>query len=239
MQHSNALVQFSARVSEKVTPVAKGDSFIVLELGNDSWPFPIPLVKQDNQWHFDTLAGKEEILNRRVGRDELDAIRVCHAYVAAQREYALADHEGDGLLQYAQSLRSTPGKHDGLYWHVQPGEEISPLGPLIAQARSEGYTHATKIMSTNSVPFHGYFFHVLRRQGPRAPGGAYSYVINGHMVAGFGLVAWPAEWGNTGVMTFIVNQNGKVFEKNLGPKTEEIAARMKSFDPDSSWKASE
>lgn len=239
VQLSNALLHMSERFSETVVPVTNSESSITLDLGRDAWPFPIPLVKQNDQWHYDTLAGKDEILNRRVGHDELDAIRVCHAYVAAQREYESADQEGDGILQYAQSLRSTPGKHDGLYWHAQPGEETSPLGPLIAQAKAEGYTHATKIMSTNEVPFHGYFYHILRGQGSNAPGGEYNYVINGHMVAGFALVAWPAVWGNTGIMTFIVNQNNRVFEKNLGTNTDEIARAMQTYDPDSSWKPAE
>lgn len=239
VQSSNALERFSMRLSQKVAPVTNSDSRIILNLGYDAWPFPIPLVKENDQWHFDTMAGKDEILNRRIGHDELDAIRVCHTYVAAQREYASADQEGDGVMQYAQTLRSNPGKHDGLYWHAEPGEATSPLGPLIAQAKAEGYTKGTKILSTNEVPFHGYFFHILTQQGPHAPGGEYNYIINGHMVAGFGLVAWPAEWGNSGVMTFIVNQQGRVYEKNLGPNTDDLARGMTVYDPDSTWKASD
>jgi hypothetical protein len=236
VQASNGLANFSRRISEKVAPVPASDSKIELNIGFDAWPFPIPLVKGDGQWFFDTEAGQEEILNRRVGRNELDTIRVCSAYVEAQRQYASVDRMSDGVMQYAQHLRSTPGNHDGLFWHAEPGEEVSPLGPLIAAARGEGYTHQSKIMTGDQVPYHGYYFKVLTRQGRHAPGGKYDYIIHGHMVGGFALVAWPAEWGNSGVMTFIVNQEGKVFEANLGPKTASIALKMAAYDPDSDWK---
>jgi len=236
VQASNGLANFSRRISQKVAPVAKSDSKIELNLGYDAWPFPIPLVKIDGQWFFDTEAGQEEILNRRVGRNELDTIRVCRAYVDAQRQYASIDRMGDGVIQYAQHLRSTPGTHDGLYWHADAGQEASPLGPLIAGARSEGYTHESKIMTETQAPYHGYFFKVLTRQGPNAPGDKYDYIINGHMVAGFALVAWPAEWGNSGVMTFIVNQSGKVYDANLGTSTASIAAKMTAYDPGPDWK---
>jgi len=236
VQASNGLVHLSTRVSEKVTQVKQSDSFIGLELGMDAWPFPIALVKQNGQWHFDTEGGKQEILNRRIGRNELDTIRVCRAYVAAQRDYAGEDHAGSGVLEYARHLRSTPGQHDGLYWHAEPGEEMSPLGPLIALAHIEGYTHESKIMTDQQVPYQGYYFKILTRQGSRAPGGKYNYIINGHMIAGFALVAWPAEWGNSGVMTFIINQQGKVYEKNLGPETSALASKMTTFDPGPGWK---
>jgi hypothetical protein len=236
VQVSNGLAIFSRRVSEKVVAVPKSDSRLELNLGNDLWPFPIPLVVQDGQWYFDTEAGKEEILNRRIGRDELDTIRVCRACVDAQREYATTDRMGDGVIQYAQHLRSSPGTHDGLYWHAEAGEQISPLGPLIAQAHSEGYRHQSKIMTDDQVPYHGYYFKILTRQGPHAPGGKYNYIINGHMVAGFALVAWPAQWDNSGVMTFIVNQQGKVYEKNLGPDTAKLASKMTAYDPGPGWK---
>ena len=236
MQASNGLAHLAGRVSEQVTPVKQSDSFIGLELGADAWPFPIALIQQDGKWHFDTEGGKEEILNRRIGRNELDTIRVCRAYVEAQRDYASEDHTGAGVLEYARHLRSTPGQHDGLYWHAEPGEEVSPLGPLIAQAHSEGYRHESKIMTEKQVPYHGYYFKVLTRQGQRAPGGKYDYIINGHMIAGFALVAWPAEWGNSGVMTFIINQQGKVYERNLGAKTSVLAGRMTTYDPGPDWK---
>jgi hypothetical protein len=147
-----------------------------------------------------------------------------------------SDRIGDGVLQYAQQLRSSPGQHDGLYWHAEDGGEISPFGPLIAAAHVEGYRHEARIMTEEQSPYHGYYFKVLTRQGRYASGGKYSYIINGHLIAGFALVAWPAEWDNSGIMTFIVNQQGKVYEKNLGPKTAKIAAAMRVFDPDSSWK---
>jgi len=226
---------FMRRVEEKVNLVAVSDSKQVLQLGADGWPFPIPLDKQDGQWLFDTEAGKVEILNRRIGANEIGALQVCHAYVQAQREYASEDRNDDEVLEYAQHLRSTPGKHDGLYWSTRTGDELSPLGPLVAQARVEGYRHETKILTEEQSPYHGYYFRILTRQGKHAPGGKYNYIINGHMIAGFALVAWPAEWDNTGVMTFIVNQRGKVYEKNLGPKTPAIARAMTTYDPDSTW----
>ncbi len=227
---------FVRRVQEKVSLVAKSDSRQELELGADGWPFPIPLVKQDGQWCFDVEAGKEEVLNRRIGANELGAIRVCQAYVQAQREYASLDRNGDEVLEYAQHLRSTPGTHDGLYWSTRTGDELSPLGPLVAQARGEGYRRQTRILTDESSPYHGYYFKILTRQGKHAPGGKYNYIINGHMIAGFALVAWPAEWGNTGVMTFMVNQQGKVYQKNLGPKTLKAAAALTTYDPDPTWK---
>ena len=195
---------FMDRLTEKVNLVRESDSRNVLQLGADAWPFPIPLVKQDGRWFFDTRAGKEEILNRRIGQNELGAIEVCHAYVDAQREYATMDRNGDEVLEYAQRLRSTPGTRDGLYWPAQPGAELSPLGPLIAQAHVEGYRRQARIMTEDQAPYHGYYFKVLTRQGEYAPGGKYGYIINGHMIGGFALVAWPAQWGNSGVMTFMV-----------------------------------
>jgi hypothetical protein len=226
---------FMNRVKEKVNLVAAADSKQELQLGADGWSFPIPLVKQEGQWHFDVEAGKEEILNRRIGANELGAIQVCRAYVQAQREYASVDHNADEVLEYAEHLRSTPGAHDGLYWSTRTGDELSPLGPLVAQARDEGYRKQTKILTEELSPYHGYYFKILTRQGKHAPGGKYNYIINGHMIAGFALVAWPAEWGNTGVMTFIVNQRGKVYQKNLGPKTPSIANAITAYDPDNTW----
>jgi hypothetical protein len=227
---------FMNRVKEKVNLVAASDSKQELQLGADGWPFPIPVVKQDGQWHFDVEAGKEEILNRRIGANELGALQVCRAYVQAQREYSSADRNADEVLEYAQHLRSTAGAHDGLYWSTRTGDELSPLGPLVAQAHGEGYRQQTKILTEEQSPYHGYYFKILTQQGKHAPGGKYNYIINGHMVAGFALVAWPAEWDNTGVMTFIVNQRGKVYQKNLGPKTPSIANAMTAYDPDPTWK---
>ena len=236
VQASNRFVIFARRVSEKVALARESDARVTLNIGNDAWPFPIPLARRDGQWLFDTAAGREEILNRRIGMNELGAIRVCQAYVEAQREYACEDRNGDGVLQYAQYLRSNPGKHDGLYWHAAEGEEASPFGPLIAEARGEGYRKESKIMTGNQKPYHGYYFKILTRQGPHAAGGKYNYIINGRMIAGFALVAWPAQWGNSGIMTFIVNQQGQVHEKNLGPKTAAAVRAMTTYDPDPAWK---
>ena len=230
------MVVFKQRVLEKTQLVHETPTCVQVDLGNDAWPMPVPLVNRGGQWFFDAAAGKEEILNRRVGMNELAAIRVCHAYVESQRDYASEDRKGDGILEYAQHLRSSPGAHDGLYWHAEPEEEMSPFGPLIAEAHSEGYHAENKILNGNNSAYRGYVFKILTRQGSHAPGGKYDYIINGHMIAGFALIAWPAEWGNTGVMTFIVNQQDKVYQKNLGPKTAEIAASMTAYDPDPTWR---
>jgi hypothetical protein len=227
---------FVERLTEKTQWINNSESNATLTLGADGWPFPIPLVKQGAGWQFDTAAGRDEILARRIGRDELGAIAVCTAYVDAQREYAGQDRMGDGVPAYAQFLRSTPGTHDGLYWPAsQPGEELSPLGPLIAQARVEGYERTAKMLNDESAPYHGYYFKILTRQGKHAPGGKYCYLINGRMLAGFALVAWPAGWGNTGLMTFVVNQQGRVWQKNLGPKTTRTANAITLYDPDDTW----
>ena len=231
---------FVQRLTEKTQLFNHSESNVVLEIGADGWPFPIPIVKQDGQWFFDTAAGKAEVLARRIGRNEMGAINVCNAYVDAQREYASQDRMGDGVFAYAQFLRSTTGTHDGLFWPAnQAGEALSPLGPLIAQARVDGYHRTAKMLNDEQAPYHGYYFKILTRQGKLAPGGKYNYVINGRMIAGFGLVAWPAEWGNSGVMTFIVNQQGKVFQKNLGTRTVKIAKAISAYDPDATWTSAE
>ena len=237
VQASEEFNMFAQRLAEKLQIVTNSDSNILLELGGDGWPFPIPLVKEDGQWSFDTDAGKSEILKRRVGMNELGAMDVCVAYVEAQREYASQDRLGDSVPAFAQLLRSTTGTHDGLFWPTNDDEELSPLGPLITQAHGEGYHQAAKMLNDEQAPYHGYYFKILKSQGKHAAGGKYNYVINGRMIAGFGLVAWPAQWGNTGVMTFIVNQQGKVYQKNLGTKTSKIAAGMSRFNPDNQWTA--
>jgi Protein of unknown function (DUF2950) len=213
--------------------VMSGETKAVLQVGNDDWPFPIPLVKEEIGWHFDTQAGKEEILNRRIGRNELAAIEVCRAYVDAQREYYLRNPQGDALLQYAQQFASTEGSRDGLHWAAEPGEGASPLGPLIANARGEGYQ---KGGGGKPVPYHGYYYRLLKAQGPDAPGGAYDYVVSGKMLGGFALVAYPASWGNSGVMTFIVNHDGVLYQKDLGTNTAAVARAMTQFNPDNTWK---
>jgi hypothetical protein len=215
--------------------IPKGDDRFVVNLGDQNWPFPIPLVKKAGAWSFDTAAGKEEIVNRRIGEDELNAIGVCRTYLAAQREYASVDRNADGVFEFAKKLRSTPGQKDGLYWPATADDETSPFGPLIAEVHSEGY--GGKTADGDPQPFKGYRFKILTAQGASAPGGAYDYIINGHLIAGFALVAYPAHWGESGVMTFIVNQWGKVYERNLGAGSAEIAAAMTEFDPDPEWKA--
>jgi hypothetical protein len=206
---------------------------VQLLIGAQAWPFPIPLVREGNSWRFATEQGVEEILNRRVGRNERSAIGVLRAYVAAQQEYASVDRNNDGVLQYAQKLASAPGKFDGLYWAADTsrGETPSPFGPLIAE--SSAYLAGHK----QGDPYRGYHFRILTGQGKNAPGGAYSYVINGRMVAGAAMVAYPAAYGDTGVMTFIVNSAGKLFEKDLGKNTAAIASKMTTFDPGPGWKA--
>jgi hypothetical protein len=235
VQASNNFAIFVQRITNKVEQITVRPQTVALRLGWDGWPFPIPLVANHDKWYFDTKLGEEEILNRRIGQDELAVIDVCHSYVEAQREYAAQDRQGDGVLEFAQHLRSSPGLQDGLYWHVEPGEDPSPLGPLISEAHLEGYSHQNKILSEPQNPYHGYYFKILTRQGSHAPAGKYNYIINGHMIGGFALVAWPAEWGNTGMMTFMVNQQDKVYQKNLGERTASIARRMKAYDPDPSW----
>lgn len=237
VQRGRALETFARHMAEFTEISTQANGTAVLRLGKEHWPFPIPLVKQGDRWLFDTPAGKEEILNRRIGKNELSAIEVCEAYVKAQRDYSLKDRAGMGTMEYAQHIRSREGKQDGLYWEARPDEEQSPFGPLMARALEDGYVIKHKAPDAPKVrePFHGYFFRIIRKQGPHAPGEAYDYVINGHMLAGFALVAYPAQWGNTGVMTFIVNQRGKVYQKNLGRKTEALVHAMKAYDPDPSW----
>jgi len=210
----------------------EGDK-IFLTVGEKDWPFPIPLVKKGDQWFFDTKAGKEEILNRRIGQNELYIIQTLRAAVDAQREYAMKDVDGDGILEYAGKIRSDPGKKNGLYWETKEGEEPSPLGELFANARAEGYTTAGP--KEEPAPFHGYYFRMLKEQGKHAQGGAFDYVIRGNQIGGFAFVAYPAEYGNSGVMTFVVNHDGVVYEKNLGKSTAKIAKAMTAYDPDTTW----
>ena len=209
-----------------------GGGKVVLYVGKDDFPFAIPLVPDGPMWRFDTPAGKEELLNRRVGRNELDTIQTCLAYVDAQRDYASEDRNADGVREYAQRLTSAPGKQDGLYWATKPGAPPSPLGLLFARARAEGYSG-----SSGAAPYHGYYYRILSAQGSAAPDGGYDYMAHGRMIGGFALVAFPAQYGASGVMTFIVNHSGTVYQKNLGPKTASIARAMKLFNPDDGWKA--
>lgn len=226
-----ARARFLAAFGEAHEIVFRGDDLATLVIGDTQWPFPIPVVKRGERWQFDTLAGQQEILNRRIGANELDAIEVCRAYVDAQREYASMDRNGDGFLEYAQNLISQPEKHDGLYWPTTGGEPESPIGPLMAQARAGGYSTAYG----KPRPYHGYYYRILKAQGPDAPGGAADYVVRGHMIGGFALVAYPAQYGSSGIMTFIVNHDGVVYQKDLGPQTTKIAKEMMRYDPDHSW----
>lgn len=223
--------EFLAAYAESHRLVAEGQDTILL-VGKQDWPFPIPLVKRGNAWVFDTAKGKEEILNRRIGENELYTIKTLLAIVDAQREYALKNRDRDGLLEYAQKFVSEPGKKDGLYWEVKPGEPQSPLGPIMAQARSEGYKRETSSMAH---AYHGYYYRILTAQGKDAPGGAYSYLVNGKMIGGFAVVAYPTEYGNSGVMTFVVNHDGNVFQKNLGKNTVATGKSMKEYNVDSTW----
>jgi Protein of unknown function (DUF2950) len=207
----------------------EGNDKAVLIIGREDWPFPIPLVRKDGTWRFDTAAGREEILYRRIGRNELDAIETCLAYIDAQQEYAERRVAGNGI--YAQRIVSRPGKKDGLYWPAQSSTDESPLGELAASAAAEGYRAGQQ-----RAPYHGYYYKVLTRQGPNAPGGALDYVVRGNMIGGFALVAYPAEYRNSGVMTFLVNHQGNVYEKDLGPDTARIAAGMTAFNPDNTWR---
>lgn len=204
-----------------------------LIIGHESWPFPVPLVKDGNGWRFDTAAGKEEVIARRVGRNELDVIRICQTYVAAQRAYAKYGHDGKPAGVYATAFRSNPGQQNGLYWPVAHGQRRSPLGDLVAEAATEG-RDLTK--NQEPKPFHGYYFKILTAQGPAASGGAQDYIVNGAMSKGFALVAWPAQYDVTGVMTFLVNKDGTVREKDLGPDTDAAVKAMTAYNPEG-WAA--
>jgi hypothetical protein len=240
VQRAADLANFAKHLAEFSEVATQENGTVVLRLGHEHWPFPIPLAKKGDKWVFDTLAGKEEILNRRIGGNELSALEVCHAYVKAQREFMQKDYDGNGVMEYAQRMQSTPGKKDGLYWETKPGEEESPFGPLVAKACGEGYSEkSVSARPHKHDPFHGYIFRILKKQGNNAPGEKFDYVINGHMVAGFALLAYPAQWGNSGVMTFIVNQQGKVYQKNLGEKTDELAKEIEEYNPDETWKPAE
>jgi len=210
------------------------DDEVVLSIGNEDWPFPIPLVKKDGLWRFDTEEGREEILARRIGRNELSAIQVCLAYVDAQREYALKDRDADGLLQYAQKFRSDKGMKNGLYWDVKEAEKQSPLGPLFATAQEKGYS--VESSGDQPIPYYGYYYRILMGQGKDALGGAYDYMVNRKMIGGFAMVAYPATYASSGIMTFVVNHGGVVYQKDLGRNTEKAAQAIKLFNPDSTWK---
>jgi len=224
--------RFLKAYDEKNSLVAEGENMI-LEVGNDAWPFPVPLVKKGESWFFDTVQGKDELLNRRIGRNELDTIQTCLAAVDAQREYALKARELTGTTMYAEKFESDPGKKNGLYWETKEGEEPSPLGLGVARAKAEGYDPS--VSGDGPIAFHGYYYRLLKAQGPDAAGGAYDYVVNGKMIGGFAVLAYPADYGNSGVMSFMVNHDGIVYQKDLGDDTEKAAKEINAFNPDKSW----
>lgn len=242
VQAQDEMTSVAQRLNEAAQLERAGNNRFILDMGRDQFPFAVPIVENQGHWYFDTAAGKDELINRRIGRNELDVLKSVRAYADAQREYASKDRNGDEVLEYAQKFVSTPGKKDGLYWPAN-GDELSPLGPLYVEAQSQGYfkkasQQSQSEMTQSRQPFHGYYFKILTRQGKNAPGGAYNYIINGRMIGGFGLVAWPADYGESGVMTFIINQQGKVYQKDLGKNTAAVAQRMQAYDPDSSWTVS-
>ena len=214
--------------------VTEPDKSVVLYIGAENWPFPIPIVQKNNVWFFDTAKGKQEVLFRRIGRNENFTIDTLRSLADAQKEYAATTHDQDSSKQYAQKILSDEGKHNGLYWKTGPGEPASPIGPLIAQATRAGYERGTK-----SAPFHGYYYRVLTSQGKNAPGGAMSYMTAGKLTKGFAFIAYPAEYRNSGVMTFVVAKDGQVYQKDLGTNTASIAASMKEFNPDKTWSVAE
>jgi hypothetical protein len=222
--------KFIAAYDAKHQIAMEGDNMATMVIGQEDFPLPIPLVRKDGMWRFDTAAGRQEILARRIGKNELDTIQASLAYVDAQNDYAEKDRTGAGAGTYAQRIISQPGKKDGLYWPTSQGEEASPLGELVAQATAQGYR-----AGGGRAPYHGYYFKILTKQGESAPGGELEYVVRGKMIGGFALVAYPAEYGNSGVMTFIVNHAGTVFQKDLGPDTARLAERMSEFNPDKTW----
>ena len=229
----NMGTEFIRRYDQMHRVVMEPDQTVTLYVGADNWPMPIPIVKNSSgAWYFDTEAGAKEILYRRIGRNENDAIEVLYTLVGAQREYASATHDGGNSKHYALKFVSTEGKQDGLYWKTSDNEPPSPIGPLIVSAAGEGYA----LKQGQATPFHGYYYRMLTKQGPAAKGGAKDYLVNGQLTRGFAFVAYPAEYRNSGVMTFIVNQDGVVYEKDLGQDTEKLAAGMNEFNPDKAWR---
>ncbi len=231
VQDKNQTAVFAAKAAENVSLATDpgNPSRVILIVGEEAWPFPAPIIEKGGKWYFDSKAGRDEILNRRIGTNELDAITVCRGFVEAQEEYASQIHDDSGVNQYAQRAISTDGKHDGLAWKNSDGTWGGPVGETVAKAIEQGYT-------SKGEPFHGYYYKVLKGQGSAAPHGEIDYVINGVMIGGFALIAWPAQHGVTGVETFIVSYNGIVYQKNLGPDTAKIAEAMERYNPDKTWK---
>ena len=232
VQDANNAQAFATVLAQGCQPVKDGEDKITLEIGTNNYPMAIPLVKADGQWHFDTAAGKEELIDRHIGKDELNAIGVCRSYVAAQKQYASANPDASGGVKYAQKFKSTLGKKDGLYWPAVENEAASPFGLLVAEAHAEGYCTNS---ATGLHPFHGYCFRILTQQGKAAPGQERDYLSHGDLTGGFALVAYPELWDQSGIMTFIVNQDGKIYQQDLGAKTSQIAGAMKEYNPDNQW----
>jgi hypothetical protein len=234
VQAKNNAIEFGkdgqAKNSISTDPAKPNLATIIV--GDEDWPFPVPLIKKNGKWYFDTKIGRQNILYRRIGANELDAITVCRGYVSAQLEYASEVHDDSGVNQYAQKIFSTPGKQDGLYWKNADGKSDGPIGDTVAKALEEGY-------STGKGGFHGYYFKILKGQGSNAPGGAINYVIEGIMIGGFGLVAVPAEYRVSGVKTFVVNYDGTVYQKDLGPNSLDIVKQMELYNPDKTWQATD
>jgi hypothetical protein len=228
-----ALDHFVKMYEEKHSIVVAAPGYDTLLVGADDWPTPIPLVRDGTSWYFDSARGAEEIVNRRIGANELGAIAVCDGYYLAQKEYAAKSHDGLPAKLYAQKFASDPGKQNGLYWHVDAGEPESPMGPAVAAAAAEGYG------GSGPQPYHGYIYKRLSSQGPDAPGGARSYIVNGRQSGGFALLAYPAKYGTSGIMTFVVNQDGVIYQKDLGDGTETAVTGITGFNPDASWSAVE
>lgn len=228
---NTARASFVKKYEQKHALVTKKKGVDELQIGNDGWPFPIPIKEQNGKWRFDSAAGRDEVLARRIGHNELSTIRTCRAFVEAEREYAEQSRDGGPAGVYAAKLVSDAGKQNGLYWEVKEGEAPSPMGPLIADATAEGYGGRG-----GKAAFHGYFYRLLTAQGSAAPGGAKSYLVDGQLKRGFALLAFPAEYRNSGVMTFIVNQQGKLYQRDLGDNTAQVAYQVQEYNPDKSWK---
>jgi hypothetical protein len=250
VEDAKDLDEFAVAARESAVLQKIDDSSYTVIVGKNNWPTPIPLVRNGGKWFFDTQAGLEEVLNRRVGENEFSAIATCRAYAVAQWEYFTeSDWDHDSVAEYAQKLISDPGTHNGLYWDTSDDTQPSPLGKLVAAAQAEGYGPAASDVDAagkggsdkytsqfDRAPYHGYYFKILTRQGAHAPGGKYNYLINGNMLAGYALVAYPDKWGNSGVMTFVINQQGRVYQKDLGADTATLASSMTEYNPDPSWK---